>query len=343
MQSKYSFLALQLLVLLGVFPVIALLTPAQEAGLPYQNPALPIAERVEDLLSRMTLQDKIGQMTLVERNSIVLEDITTYGIGALLSGGGGYPTPNDAATWLAMVNEYQDYALQTRLGIPLLYGVDAVHGHNNLRGATIFPHNIGLGATGNAELVEQIGRITAIETAATGVYWNFAPVVAVPQDIRWGRTYEGYSENTELVITLSTAYLRGLQGDDLTDPTTILGTAKHFVADGGTEWGTSFRYAIDQGLATIDEATLRAIHLPPYSNAINNGALCVMISFSGWDNLRMHAQRYLITDVLKGELGFVGFVVSDWGGIDMVSADYYESVVTAINAALIFNLRKSRS
>lgn len=239
-----------------------------------------------------------------------------------------------------MVNSYQDEALATRLGIPIIYGVDAVHGHSNVYGATIFPHNIGLGATRNAELVREICRLTALETSATGIYWDYAPVLAVAQDIRWGRTYESYSENTDLVTLLSTACLLGLQGEDLADPTTVLGTPKHFVGDGGAEWGTSTTgdYIIDQGFMNTDEATLREIHLAPYISAIENGALSIMVSYSGWNGTRMHGNRYLITDVLKGELGFEGFVVSDWAGVDMVAPDYYEAVVTAINAGIDMNM-----
>ncbi len=313
----------------------------EDEGLrPYLNPNLSPAERAQDLLSQMTLAEKIGQMTLVEKNSINEEEITELGIGALLSGGGGYPPTNTPAGWLEMVNGYQEYAMETRLAIPLIYGVDAVHGHNNVKGTVLFPHNIALGATGNAELVQEIGRITAIETAATGIYWNYAPTVAVPQDIRWGRTYEGYSENTELVTALGQAYLTGLQGDDLTAVDTIIGTAKHFVGDGGTTWGTSTTggYEIDQGDAQLDEATLRAVHLPPYFAALDAGARSVMISFSSWNGTKMHEHHYLITDVLKGEMGFSGFVVSDWAGIDQVDSNYYEAVVAAINAGIDMNM-----
>ena len=309
----------------------------------YKDPKVPIEERVEDLLARMTLAEKIGQMTQVERNSIHNEDITTWFVGSLLSGGGGYPTPNTPEAWADMVNGYQEYALQTRLGIPLIYGVDAVHGHGNLRGATIFPHNIGLGATRDPELVERIGRVTALEMIATGIYWNFGPVVAVPRDIRWGRTYEGYSENTDLVSELGAAYIRGLQNvdsiPDLSDPTTVLATPKHFVGDGGTAWGSSDtfvmqQFMLDQGVTDVDEATLRAVHLPPYATAIEAGAMSIMVSFSSWGGLRMHAQKYLLTDVLKGEMGFQGFLVSDWQAIDQIPGDYYSDIVTSINAGL---------
>ena len=309
-------------------------TQATDETPAYQNPALPIADRVDDLLSRMTLAEKVGQMTQVEKNSIEPQDITDLFIGSLLSGGGGYPTPNSADSWLEMVNQFQERALQTRLRIPLIYGVDAVHGHNNVEGATIFPHNVGLGATRDAGLVEHIGRATAREVSATGVHWNFAPVVAVPQDIRWGRTYEAYGEDTDLVGELGAAYVRGLQGANLDDPASVLATPKHYVGDGGTAWGTSAQYQIDQGDTQVDEATLRAVHLPPYRAAIEAGARSIMVSFSSWNGIKMHAQKYLLTDVLKGELGFDGFLISDWQAIDQIPGDYRSDVVTAINAGL---------
>ncbi len=314
--------------------------PQVSASALYRSSSFSTEVRVNDLMSRMTLDEKIGQMTLVEKNSMLPDDITEFGIGGLLSGGGGYPDTNTPEEWAAMVNGYQDYALDSRLVIPLIYGVDAVHGHNNVYGAVIFPHNVGLGATRNPELVEEICRITAIEMIATGIYWNYSPVLAVPQDIRWGRTYEGFGEDTQLVTDLAIACMRGLQGDDLSDPLTVLATPKHFVGDGGAVWGTSTTgdYQIDQGVTDVDEATLRAIHLPPYIAAVDNGAQSIMISFSSWDGMKMHAQRYLITDVLKGELGFEGFIVSDWAGIDQISDDYYEAVVTAINAGVDMNM-----
>lgn len=305
--------------------------------------APPVSYRVEALLVRMTLAEKIGQMTLVEKNSIKDKDITDKFIGGLLSGGGGYPSRNTPEGWSEMVNGFQEYALRTRLGIPLIYGVDAVHGHGNLRGTTIFPHNIGLGATRDRDLVERIGQTTAVEMAATGIYWNFAPVVAVPQDIRWGRTYEGYSENTELVSKLGAAYIKGLQNvgssPNLSAPTTVLATPKHFVGDGGTAWGSSDtfimqQFMLDQGVTDVDEATLRAVYLSPYVAAIDTGAMSIMVSFSSWGGMKMHAQKYLLTDVLKGELDFKGFLVADWQGIDQIPGDYYSDIVTSINAGL---------
>ncbi len=314
--------------------------PAVPDDAPYKRADLPTSDRVEDLMSRMTLTDKIGQMTLVEKNSIATDDITTMGIGGLLSGGGGSPDQNTPGAWADMVDGFQAAARSSRLGIPLLYGVDAVHGHNNVHGAVIFPHNVGLGAANDPDLMRRIGQVTASEMIATGIYWNYAPAVSVPLDIRWGRTYEGYSEDTDVVTELATAYLRGLQGDDLADPATVLGTPKHFVGDGGTVWGSSTTgdYQIDQGVTEATEEVLRAVHLPPYQSAIDNGAQSIMVSYSSWGGQKMHAQQYLITDVLKEELEFPGFVLSDWGAIDQITNNYYEAVVSAINAGIDMNM-----
>lgn len=314
---------------------------ATEAVYPDPDAGQSVEARVEEILARMTLAEKIGQMTLVEKNSISPAEVKRYFIGGVLSGGGGYPQPNTPEAWQEMVEAFQQEAQATRLGIPLLYGVDAVHGHNNLKGATVFPHNVGLGATGDTELVERIGRATAEEMAATGIYWNFAPVVAVARDIRWGRTYEAYSEEAELVTTLGAAYVRGLQGHDLTGPTGVMATPKHFIGDGGTAWGTSTTedYSLDQGDTLVDEATLRAVHLPPYIAAIEEGAWSIMVSFSSWQGEKVHARADLLTDLLKHELGFQGFLVSDWQAIDQIDPDdYAASVTTAINAGIDMNM-----
>jgi beta-glucosidase len=314
------------------------------AASPPDAPATSIDQRVEALLAQMTLAEKIGQMTQVEKGSIQPRDATRYFIGSVLSGGGGSPPSNTPEDWLAMVSDYQEAARETRLGIPLLYGVDAVHGHAAVVGATVFPHNIGLGAADDPELMRQIGRATAQEMAATGIRWNFAPVVAVPQDVRWGRTYESFGEDPALVSRLAASYIEGLQNDAggrrFGDPATVVATPKHFVADGGTAYGSSttqnmgVRYLLDQGDALIDEATLRALHLPPYQAAIDAGAASVMASFSSIDGVKMHANRDLLTGVLRDELGFAGLVVSDWQGIDQIPGDYYSDVVTAINAGI---------
>jgi beta-glucosidase len=307
----------------------------------------PIDARVEELLKQMTLEEKIGQMTQVEKGSIRPGDITKYFIGSILSGGGGSPTNNTAQDWYAMVEVFQDEALATRLQIPILYGVDAVHGHGNLHNATIFPHNIGLGATNDPALVEKIGRATAEEMLATGIPWDFSPVVAVVQDVRWGRTYEGFSENTEIVSSLGAAYVKGvqtLQQNDASAPgqsILALATPKHFIGDGATIWGSSRTesYKLDQGNMQVPESTVRELFLPPYRSAVEAGALNVMASFSSWKGTKMHAQQHLLTDILKNELGFQGFIVSDWQAMDQIyPGDYYASIVTSVNAGVDMNM-----
>jgi len=315
--------------------------PPTATVITYRDPSAPIAERVNDLLQRMTLAEKIGQMTLIEKNSLTPDLVRDLAIGGVLSGGGGYPqAENSPAAWAAMVNEFQQAALSTRLGIPLIYGADGVHGHNNLYGAVIFPHNIGLGAANNPQLMEQIGRATALEMAATGVFWNYAPAVMVPLDVRWGRTYEGYAERPDHVAALASAFLRGLQAPDIAAPNRVIGTPKHFLGDGGTAWGSSTteNYKLDQGETFGDEAFLRAVHLPPYQALIAEGAQTIMASYSSWNGQKMHASSYWLTDVLKRELGFAGFVVSDWAAIDQISPDYDQAVITAINAGIDMNM-----
>ncbi|HVA86079.1 MAG TPA: glycoside hydrolase family 3 protein [Candidatus Saccharimonadales bacterium] len=311
-----------------------------------------VDERVDALLAAMTITEKIGQLTQVEVNSIAPAEVRDEAIGSVLSGGGGNPSPNTPASWAARVRRYQEAALQSRLGIPILYGVDAVHGHNNAVGATIFPHNIGLGATRDPDLVSRVARATACELLATNVPWTFAPNVSVPQDIRWGRTYEGFGERTELVSELAGAYVRGLAaGSDhlASGSRPTLASLKHFVGDGGTTWGTSSRYPwipgwwqspvadrwqIDQGDLQIDEVALRRIHLPPYLDGIAAGARTVMASYSSWNGVKVHGHRGLLTDLLKGELGFDGFVVSDWLAVRQISEDFDEGVASALNAGL---------
>jgi beta-glucosidase len=316
------------------------LEPTAPAESVYLNNDLLAEERAEDLLSRMTLEEKVGQMTLIEKGSITPDAVEEYFIGGVLSGGGGTPSSNTTEAWAEMVDRYQAGAMATRLQIPIIYGVDAVHGHNNLKGAVIYPHNIGLGATRDPDLVRRIGAATAEAIAATNIYWNYAPAIPVVQDIRWGRTYEAYGENTELVTQLGTAYLEGLQGDDLSDPLTALATPKHYIGDGATVWGTSMTgsYQLDQGVMTATEEEIREKYLPPYQAAIDAGALSVMVSFSSWQDTKMHGHEYLVTDVLKGELGFTGFVVSDWGGVDQVNGNYYRAVVASINAGIDMNM-----
>ncbi len=288
-------------------------------------------EQVNALLAQMTLDEKIGQMTQPDLACVTnFADIRTYAFGSMLNGGGDKPAgDNNPANWLRTMNELQSWALRSRLKIPLLYGIDAVHGNNDVAGTVIFPHHLGLGATRNARLVEQAEHITALETAGAGMRWAFAPCVTVPQDIRWGRTYEGYSSDPQLVSALGAAAIRGLQGDALSaKPDSVLACAKHFVGDGGTLDGR------DEGNTVCDETALRELHLPPYRAAIRAGVGSIMVSYSSWNGLKMHANKYLLTDVLKGELGFQGFLVSDWAAIDQISPDYKKDVELSINAGL---------
>ena len=233
-----------------------------------------------------------------------------------------------------MTDQFQKAALSTRLGIPLLYGSDAVHGHNNLLGAVLYPHNIGLGATRDQGLVARIARATAEDMAATGVNWTFSPCLCVVRDVRWGRSYESFGERPDLVARMSSA-VGGYQGQP-GGWGRVLATAKHFLGDGGTAYASSATddYLLDQGDARLSEAQLRALHLPPFWAAIQAGVGSMMVSFSSWNGVKMHAQRHLITDVLKGELGFQGFVVSDWAGVDQIAPDYALAVRTAIGAGI---------
>ena len=293
----------------------------------YTNPKLSVPERVEDLLSQMTLEEKIGQMTQIERSNIGLTTIKDYYLGSVLSGGGS--SPGDRTDdWIEMYDRFQEQALATRLKIPLIYGVDAVHGHNNLKGAVIFPHNIGLGATRNPELVKETARITALETAATGIDWTFSPAIPVVLDERWGRTYESFGETAELAQMMGKAAIQGYQGSDLSEKETIAACAKHFIGDGGTRGGN------DQGNTITSEAELRSIHLPGYIDAIEADVATIMVSYSSWNGDKVHGSSYLINDVLKEELGFKGFVISDWGAVDQLPGDYSSDVEQAINAGI---------
>jgi beta-glucosidase len=288
-------------------------------------------QQVDALLARMTLDEKIGQMVQVDSSALKDKaDVQKYFLGSVLSGGSSDPAAgNSAQDWLNFVTEFQNQALQTRLKIPLLYGIDAVHGHNNIDGAVIFPHHVGMGATRDPKLVERAERVTAGEVAGTGIRWAFAPCVAVPQDERWGRTYEGYSDNPALVSKLGAAAVRGFQGEKLSaDPTSVLACAKHFIGDGGTTNG------VDQGNTVCDEPTLRKLYLPPYRAAVKAGVGSIMVSYSSWNGQKMHGNQYLLTDVLKGELGFRGFLVSDWAAIDQISPDYKHDIEQSINAGL---------
>lgn len=297
-----------------------------------------IAKRqAQAILEQMTLDEKIGQMTMIERQVAEKDGnaISKFNLGALLSGGGSAPAPNTPEAWADMVDGFQKQALSGRLKIPLLYGVDAVHGHNNVVGATIFPHNLGLGATRNAKLVEQIGKATAIEVAATGANWTFSPCLCVVRDDRWGRGYESFGETPELV-SLMTTLITGYQGTHestdsqvLLQPETILATAKHWVGDGGTTLGT------DQGNTDLREQELRDIHVFPYVKAIERRVGSIMVSHSSFQQQRMHGHYYLNNQVLKNELGFDGLIVSDWEGVNKLPETTYGAQISrAINAGV---------
>jgi beta-glucosidase len=277
----------------------------------------------------MTLDQKLGQMIQAERASTSPEDFRRHHLGSVLSGGGSVPGENHPADWVAMNDAYWLASMSSedgRVPIPLLYGIDAVHGNTNVLGATVFPHNIGLGAANDPGLIERVARVCAAEVLATGLDWTFAPTLAVVRDIRWGRTYESFSEDPALVASYAAAYVRGLQ--DGVDGHGVIACAKHFVGDGGTTGG------VDQGDTAITEDELMRTHVAPYLPALDAGVRTVMASFNSWNREKCHGSRYLLTEVLKGRLGFQGFVISDWDGVDQLSKDLAEAVATSVNAGV---------
>ena len=315
--------------------VLAILTHTAVAASP---PWLTAHDaEIKAMLEKMSLAEKVGQMTQPDIGSIKeMNDITTLALGSILSGGSSDPvTGNKLSDWGARYDDCQNRALKSRLGIPLIYGVDAVHGHNNILGAVIFPHNIGLGCTRNPKLVKEIARITAREVRASGIQWTFAPSVAVPRDIRWGRTYEGFSEDPVVVALLGTAAVRGLQGADLSGRESVAACAKHFIGDGGTEFKSGGGEGmLDQGDVRLDEATLRAVHIAGYLSAIKAGVATIMPSYSSWNGVKCSGNKHLLTDILKNELGFAGFLISDYNAIDqLVSPVSDDSAPESNNAA----------
>jgi beta-glucosidase len=312
----------------------------------YLDARQPVQRRVADLMRRMTLAEKVGQMTQAERGAVTDDAtlVTTWGLGSLLSGGGSTPTPNTPQAWADMVDRFQAAALATRLHIPLIYGVDSVHGHGNLVGATVFPHNIGLGATRDPALVERVEHVTATETRATGPQQVFAPCVCVARDDRWGRTYESFGEDPALVIRMETA-IDGFQGpraSQLSRPDRALATTKHYAGDGLSTYGTSVGdYKIDQGIDITSRADFDRLALAPYWPAVRDHRTgSVMPSYSSVDwtedgvgnPTKMHANADLIGGVLKRQMGLDGFVVSDWEGIHQIPGDYATQVRTGVNA-----------
>src|SRR4051794_13902963 len=317
------------------------------AGMPYKDPRLPVRQRVEDLLSRMTLEEKVGQMTQTERAQVFddASPITKFGLGSILSGGGSTPTSNTPKAWADMIDRFQRAALATRLQIPLLYGIDSVHGDGNMYGATVFPHNIGLGASRDTGLVRAVEHVTAEETRATGPQWTFAPCICAPQDDRWGRTYEGFGEDPALVERMETA-IDGFQGGpgQLKNRDRVLATAKHFAGDGDTTYGTATGdYKIDQGVAITNHEDFWNTSLRQYQPAVQTHHVgSVMPSYSSVDwtedgvgnPIKMHANRDLIQGVLKDQMRFGGFVISDWEGIHQIPGDWPTQVRTGVNAGI---------
>ncbi|XP_051178313.1 uncharacterized protein [Lolium perenne] len=316
---------------------------AGAANVKYKDPKQPIQERVADLVSRMTLEEKIGQMTQIERANASSSVIQKYFVGSVLSGGGSPPSEKaSAATWQQMITKMQKAALKTRLGIPIIYGIDAVHGNNNAYNATIFPHNIGLGATRDASLVKLIGRATALETRATGIPYAFAPCVAVCRDPRWGRCYESFSEDTKLVQLMTASVVTGLQGDvssrhpkgipAVAGSKNVAGCAKHYVGDGGTKRG------INENNTVMNFHDLMRIHMPPYDDAVIKGISSIMISYSSWNGVKMHENKFLITQILKERMHFRGFVITDWQAVDRITnpphQHYYHSIQETLHAGI---------
>jgi beta-glucosidase len=302
------------------------------------TPDRQIEAKVAALLARMTLEQKVGQMVQADIRSVTPDDVRKYRLGSVLNGGGAFPGENkhaSVADWVGLADRFYDASMDTangQLAIPIMWGTDAVHGHNNVIGATLFPHNIGLGAAHDPDLLERIGEVTAREVAVTGLDWTFAPVVAVVRDDRWGRTYESYSEDPEIVRLYAERIVRGLQGTPGTksflDSSHVLATAKHFIGDGGTADG------VDRGDNRSSEAELLKIHAPGYITAISAGVQTVMASYNTWEGLKVHGVHYLLTDVLKQRMGFDGIVVSDWDGVDEVQGCSKDKCAQAVNAGL---------
>ena len=294
-----------------------------------------VESTVATILSSMTTAEKVGQMVQAEIGNVTPNQAREWNLGSVLNGGGSWPNGQYSmvADWVALADSYYEASTDTSdggAGIPLIWGTDAVHGHNNVIGATIFPHNIGLGATNNPQLMREIGEITALEVAATGIDWVFAPTLAVVRNDTWGRTYEGYSEDPEIVRAYAGEIVKGLQGegDNLFGPANVIATAKHFVGDGGTENG------IDQGNTVVSEDVLRNVHSQGYFSALEAGAQTVMASYNSWNGSKLHGNQYLLTDVLKQQMGFDGFVIGDWNGHGQVPGCSDDQCAEAIMAGV---------
>lgn len=291
--------------------------------------AIKSIDDIDKLISQMTLEEKAGQLIQAERGGISLEEIKTFNIGSILSGGGSVPAANTPIAWTTMYNKMQESASQSSSGIPIVYGIDAVHGNGNVKNVTVFPHNIGLGAANNPELMESIGRATAKEILATGLDWNFGPAVSCVQDIRWGRTYESYSEDVTRVASLVGPYITGLQDEG------IMATTKHFIGDGQTTFGTGEGdNLLDRGDVTVGMEELLKVNLPAYEAAIKAGTKAIMASFNSIQGTKVHGDKEILTDLLRKQLGFEGLVVSDWEAIATIAPDLNSQVALAINAGV---------
>lgn len=336
--KKLPFLFLALGFMGGAATASETLWPKVKSSVP-ANQALE--EKITAIMAGMSLKEKVGQLIMAEIKAISPKDAKRNNIGGLLNGGGSWPTEKPGSRpidWLAMADLYYNESVKSKSRIPIIWGTDAVHGHNNLAGATIFPHNIGLGAANDPALMRDIGTATAREVVVTGIDWVFAPTLAIVQDVRWGRTYEGYSSDPEIVANLSKEILLGLQGhpalDNFLTEEKVIATAKHFVGDGGPVYGSGRNKKIDQGDVPVDEATLAQLHGRPYIDALGVGVQTVMASFSSWNGQKMHHHKYLLTDILKNRMGFDGFVVGDWNGHEQVPGCSPSSCAAAINAGV---------
>jgi beta-glucosidase len=344
-----SCLRILLSLAMAAVPIAAVPTAAAAApSRPYEDARLAVPVRVADLLGRMTLEEKVGQMTQTERYQVFDDTapITTWKLGSILSGGGSTPTQNVPTAWADMVDRFQRAALATRLHIPILYGIDSVHGDGNMYGATVFPHNIGLGASRNPVLVARVEHVTAQETRASGPQWTFAPCICAARDDRWGRTYESFSENPDLVIRMETA-IDGFQGPDMSANDRVMATAKHYAGDGDTRYNTAAAgtgaYPIDQGVSITNRQDFWNLALRQYVPAVQQHQVgSVMPSFSSVDwtedgvgnPIKMHANQQLITGVLKGQMGFGGLVISDWEGIHQIPGDWTTQVKAGVLAGI---------
>lgn len=329
---KYIAILIVIILILGIFNSCSEKNQANDASVNSSDHTnMPPANiSINDLLASMTLEEKAGQMVLGSRDVVLSKEIRKLGLGSVISGGGSSPGINRTTDWVDMITRYQDAAMKTDKRIPIIYGIDAVHGVGHLKDAVIFPHNIGLGAANDPKLMYEMGAAVAEEMKLIRVPWNFSPCVAVNTDPRWGRTYECYSSDPNIVTELAKAYVRGMTDHG------IIATAKHYVADGAATFGSSYgNFLIDRGNAILTEEELRETHLMPYKELVDSGIKVIMASFSSWNGVMMHENKYLLTDVLKNEYSFKGFIVSDWEAVQYLEGDSYgDKIIKAVNTGI---------